>query len=1166
MYYNNKFLKKEMIKKGGYIALMATIIISLVLLVMTVEEGSSGWYSRFNILGTEAKEQANALAEGCADQALASIVTDPAYFGDATTTTVGGVCHVFPIEFNTPAQGFVTIKTQAEVRDSYANLEMTMNLNEIHLGTPSPSKGTLVIITQVINDGSGTKQASDFTMHVAATNPSQNPFAGSDNGVAVTVDSGAYNVTEDPLSGYATTVSTNCSGTVTSGQIKFCTITNDDIMTTLTVIANVKNDNSGTNAPADFPLFIDGNPVSIGQRITVSSGAHTVSATLLSGYAASPWGYDCASGGTITVNLGQSKTCIINYDDLPPPAPSCADTVMILDRTGSMSSSDMANEKIAASSLNSLYAGVLPPALPPHLGVGSIGGLDGSAASIPLLGQLSTVYANITSAINSITSSNSSVGSDLSAGITTASNELNSARHIAGNEKVLILVSDGDPNKPSGTQPFDTGFSSPTANVQNASGDLWSNPTNAYTGADAGADSSDVLSGANRHRFFNFGFGGGTGLPAGSTVTGIEAQANAWNTSTSVGATTSPLVPSGSGTYDQWTANTGTDVSAVAGNDGDTSYIDTSVSVDTFTVANAGVPAGSTINSVTITAVARSTTAGAPLQLVAEKSGTLSLDPVPKTLTTSYTTYTRTMNTDPTGATWTLAEVNAWTSRFGVRTTNGTTIPRVTQLSVSVNYVAPSVCQLGVDLSWNAGTSWSSEKTQTLTGIEVPYVLGTASDKWGAHTWVPTDFTNANFRARVHAINPGAGCSASTIDHLDWLQVKVHYTQVVDPIQASLNAADAAKLGGIDLFTIHFGSDPGPYQGNKLLANLASGTTTVTYNSVTHQNGSLAQAGGVVSSDTGLIAPTIATAPNQWTNPTRAFVSDNSYTTDVVNGHQQGFTTFGFSIPPTAIINGIALSVETKSSDTSGCQVGAELSSNNGTSFTTTGTNAGVSGSDVAYTLGGAASLWGRSWVPSDFSNGSFVVRLQNIDPGSACVNGSTLSTDQIRARVYYTVNTENGDGDNFFIAPTSADMQGIFNFIGEQVCPAALNLASAPPPTTGTLIVMTQVINNNGGASTSADFIANISAINPSQTSFAGVASGVTVTVDPGDYSVTENSATGYNEIPGATCSSGGSLGPIVAGETRVCVLTNDDIPPPPPPPNFNINTGSWEEVPDAQ
>ena len=90
---------------GGYIALMATIIISAILLVLCVEGSLAGFHARFSILGTEAKEQAAALAEGCADQALSAVVTDPTYTGHTTTTISVGTCYVFPIVFLV-AQGF----------------------------------------------------------------------------------------------------------------------------------------------------------------------------------------------------------------------------------------------------------------------------------------------------------------------------------------------------------------------------------------------------------------------------------------------------------------------------------------------------------------------------------------------------------------------------------------------------------------------------------------------------------------------------------------------------------------------------------------------------------------------------------------------------------------------------------------------------------------------------------------------------------------------------------------------------------------------------------------------------------------------------------------------------------------------------------------------------
>lgn len=437
--------------QGGYIALMAAIIISAVLLVMAVDASGAGWNARFNILGTEAKERASALAEGCADQALAALVSDPSYVGNAMLSTGHGTCRIFPILFDAPAAGLVTIRTQAEVRKSYANLERVVNVHEIHLGVPIPDKGVLFIVTQVVNDGDGTATPDDFTMRVAAANPSRSSFPGSSDGVTVTIDAGAYAISQDPMHGYAEIASSGCSGVIAGGQIKFCTITNDDITTTLSVVASVTNNDGGTLTPSDLQLFIDGSPASIGTRYAVSAGAHVVTAATPNGYTNSVWGYDCSGDGSVSIPSGSSRTCAISFDDMPPPSPSCAEIVSIIDRTGSMLAPDLANERAAIISLIDLYSEVSPL---PKIGVGSIGGLyGGTAAQVPnatnpVVGELTTVYGRIVSAVTAMTSSNSRVGTDLVAGITVGNAELNSARHVPGKEKVLILVSDGDPTRP----------------------------------------------------------------------------------------------------------------------------------------------------------------------------------------------------------------------------------------------------------------------------------------------------------------------------------------------------------------------------------------------------------------------------------------------------------------------------------------------------------------------------------------------------------------------------------------------------------------------------------------------------------------------------------------------------------------------------------------------
>ena len=89
--------------------------------------------------------------------------------------------------------------------------------------------GTLIVIKNVINDNGGTALAGDFTITVTGNSPSPASFAGAAAGTTVTLNAGTYSVSETGPSGYASTSSTDCAGTIAAGETKTCTITNDDI-------------------------------------------------------------------------------------------------------------------------------------------------------------------------------------------------------------------------------------------------------------------------------------------------------------------------------------------------------------------------------------------------------------------------------------------------------------------------------------------------------------------------------------------------------------------------------------------------------------------------------------------------------------------------------------------------------------------------------------------------------------------------------------------------------------------------------------------------------------------------------------------------------------------------------------------------------------------------
>jgi hypothetical protein len=90
-------------------------------------------------------------------------------------------------------------------------------------------KAELKVIKHVINNDGGTASASDFTMIVDGNSPSQNWFQGSEYGTNVTIYEGYYYVWEYSRYDYSQSNSADCSGYIGGGEIKTCTITNEDI-------------------------------------------------------------------------------------------------------------------------------------------------------------------------------------------------------------------------------------------------------------------------------------------------------------------------------------------------------------------------------------------------------------------------------------------------------------------------------------------------------------------------------------------------------------------------------------------------------------------------------------------------------------------------------------------------------------------------------------------------------------------------------------------------------------------------------------------------------------------------------------------------------------------------------------------------------------------------
>jgi hypothetical protein len=135
---------------------------------------------------------------------------------------------------------------------------------------------------------------------------------------------------------------------------------------------------------------------------------------------------------------------------------------------------------------------------------------------------------------------------------------------------------------------------------------------------------------------------------------------------------------------------------------------------------------------------------------------------------------------------------------FGISIPAGATI---TGIEISTYaYSNDSGCALRYEVSRNAGSSWSavgSGSQVVLTATEAQYTSppsGGSSYLWGLSSWTSSHLSDANFRVRIQAYDPGSNCTGSTATwYVDHLHVRVHYTtfapdaNITDPYGGAVN-------------------------------------------------------------------------------------------------------------------------------------------------------------------------------------------------------------------------------------------------------------------------------------------------------------------------------------------------------------------------------------------
>ncbi|MGC8787877.1 MAG: hypothetical protein ACP5Q1_10670, partial [Anaerolineae bacterium] len=104
-----------------------------------------------------------------------------------------------------------------------------------------------------------------------------------------------------------------------------------------------------------------------------------------------------------------------------------------------------------------------------------------------------------------------------------------------------------------------------------------------------------------------------------------------------------------------------------------------------------------------------------------------------------------------------------------------------------------------------------------------------------------------------------------------------------------------------------------------------------------------------------------------WTFPALAYANELGAAVGA-NGQQHTYFGYGFSLPTTAIVQGIEVRVDAQRSLNATGYISVELSWDGGTNWTTTGYGTGpLARTENTYILGGPSNLWGRaSWTAAE--------------------------------------------------------------------------------------------------------------------------------------------------------------------------------------------------------
>src|SRR3989338_1878841 len=190
--------------------------------------------------------------------------------------------------------------------------------------------------------------------------------------------------------------------------------------------------------------------------------------------------------------------------------------------------------------------------------------------------------------------------------------------------------------------------------------------------------------------------------------------------------------------------------------------------------------------------------------------------------------------------------------------------------------------------------------------------------------------------------------------------------------------------------------------------------------------------GGGIPGDTGFKTTGTVEVNTGWGNMTTTRIntsnnSDAACSATCDNSDDAQLSDYSFGIPSGATINGIEVVAEmAEGGSADNIPVGFSLSWNDGLSWTSVKTATVDGTTDTDYTLGDSSDTWGRSWIDTEFADGTFRMRL---DKNPTVDN---LFVDYLRLKVFYT--TGGGESSTTTVAYIHPDHLGGTNAITDDV------------------------------------------------------------------------------------------------------------------------------------